>query len=371
MSLFDEISAILESEKNNIVDCPLSEAVKSIQDIVRMFIRRANLPDEISDKYIKFAHDESFLYLYESYRDHFFHPFHVFLLGFLLLQKFKKLSIREKLPYPLDDTFLKKWLIVSLIHDVTYTAEKCPEWLSAFIERRVGVKINISQDWSVLLEKPEIVTAVDNLISTFSKFDYNNSGKTDRKINFRAWLNRQLLIWKDHGVLSAVILLVDNNNWKLDSEMISECALAIALHNYHMSFMDDKSEDPAKLIGKLEIEKYPLPYLLAYCDNAQEWGRPDIRNHNIKITYEGIDIDENQKKIQITLKYDITDAKAKEDEIITKEKDRMNRLRKGWISSLWRYIIKQEYFRREKGMKIPVEDKYCEQVTWSSKNEKS
>jgi len=222
MNFYDEVTEILNDNIAFIKGNTINEAVIGIQDIVELLVKKAGLPDEVSIRYKSFAGDQDLLFYSESYRDHFFHTFHTFLLGFLILKKIKnqylfnwdelsgkdkgiliyflkkqynidwvdsaeikksdkliKLSFENKsisikltneetkanleiydgrtdeftvkmergklniykihpkynpqTPFPTDDLFLKKWLLTSLWHDITYAAEKGPEFLKGYI----------------------------------------------------------------------------------------------------------------------------------------------------------------------------------------------------------------------------------------------
>ncbi len=313
MDLLERLRSVLESGQNNILGKPLSEAIIGVQEIVYQMVAEAGLPNDIATRYNKFADDEkSFLYLSGSYRDHFFHPFHVFLLGFLIIRNLE-LSFEnshELSPLPLEDVFLKKWLITSLWHDITYATAKGPEWLAAFIRARLKVQINASQNWLPLMEKKEVISAIDRLAAKFDSSDH------ERRLDFRTWINRQLLEKHDHGILSAILLIMDNKNksWGIDDQIIDESSLAIALHNYHKSFYYDLIQDqedsksPSVELGKLSIKKYKLAYILSYCDTAQEWGRPSLRHPKTFISYSKIAVDTDNKDIEIFLNYDVPAA---------------------------------------------------------------
>jgi len=360
MSLFKEICDILDMEKNNIFGCTLSESAKSIQEIVKQLIKKAYLPDLIADRFIAFADYEGLLYSTKSYRDHFFHPFHTFLLGFLLLKKLRSLQGIPP-PFPLNDVFLKKWLVTSLLHDITYAAEMGPDWLKDFIKEKLEIEIRTSQEWGPVLSNKWNISAVETL--SF-KFENKNA---DRSLNFRTWLTKQLENRHEHGVLSAILLLNDTrkNNWK-DRDFFEECALAISLHNYHRSLSGDtklikkgaltSDKSPAFNIGSLHVTAYPLAYLLAYCDNAQEWGRPDIRHPDVNINYYEIKIiqDKKDKQIQIFLNYVIKGDHV--NVVENKESERLKELEDTWIADIWQYCVVQRIFKYEGENERKVKD---------------
>lgn len=448
-----DVCDILEKNASDILGNRVSEAVRGVQETVKQLVKKAELPDDIAIRYQAFAGDEDLLYSSESYRDHFFHPFHTFLLGFIIISKLK-LSQQNKIPLPLNDEFLKKWLLTSLWHDITYAAEKGPSWLTGFIKKRLGFDIRASQEWGPILSTRDNIDASDKLSLKFE------SGNKDRQLIFRTWLNKQIEKQHDHGVLSAILLLRDANNWKLDKTIVNECGLAIALHNYHMALSGDielitkkgsclfnwneiPGNDDAKLrdflmqsydvdwvktakieksndknikvytqinslslrlndektkvnlkidgnrndefiamtvnrrvniwqlkdndnsaiainLGSLSVKDYPLAFLLAYCDTAQDWGRPSSKKTNNYSTYGDVEIDENLKDINILLNYNLNEyikIKKKTSEPITsytelveEENKKFKKMQITWKSDEWGYYIKPIGFDEKKNI---------------------
>lgn len=355
----EDVCDILKKNSRNILGNPVSEAVKGIQETVEQLVKKAELPDEIAIRYKAFAGDESLLYSSESYRDHFFHSFHTFLLGFLLLSKLK-LSQQNKPPFPLDDYFLKKWLLTSLWHDITYAAEMGPSWLAGFIKGRLEFYIRADQDWGPILGDIDNVSAIGKLSLRFE----NKS--EERRLIFHTWLNKQIEERHDHGVLSAILLLRDaeKQKWKLDEKLVNECSLAIALHNYHNALSGDKElikkgklgndKSPACKLGSLAIKDYPLAFLLAYCDTAQEWGRPSGKQTTNYSTYNGVKVEKNNKKIYILLEYSLSKfIEFKKNnmgkiylptndifiELVNEESEKFEKMRNTWKSDKWKYYI--------------------------------
>lgn len=275
----------------------------------------------ISAFYKAFADDETLLFQSDSYRDHYFHPFNTFQIGYTILKKLilakqKGLfSGDDKWSQLIDDinndsTFLKKWIVTSLFHDITYVAEKGPEWLEGFISNRLSVNINAYQNWGPVISDYKFIDAIGKLSARFG------NGDQDKCLYFRSWINRQLTEFHDHGILSALFLIREaeqlmgqHQSLRMQMDLIVDCGLAIALHNFHQSYWGDSNEykwyeganpdresmnilaegrhafdrgrsgsekapTPSLKIGYLKIKEFFLAFLLTYCDTAQEWGRP-------------------------------------------------------------------------------------------------
>lgn len=355
MDYYNEVSTILDKNKENILGNPVREAIEGIKKTVDDLTRAAGLPSSISDTYKKFAEDEGLLYTSDSYRDHFFHPFHTFLLGFIILNKLRKLDQRGKSPFPTDDDFLTKWLVSSLWHDVTYIAEKGPEWLEAFIEKRLDIKIKATQDWAPIISDKRNIKAINRICLRFESQD------EERRLDFQSWVSKQLTEkYHDHGILSSILLLREGETWTKDkgitNDFIDDCSLAVALHNYHRAYnayladveelhkkqgrmldnvdrednnLKEKIDSPLARIKRLEIKRYPLAFLLAYCDTAQEWGRPSIRNPVDYLEYDTIDVKMKSKlKIFVLYAYDVYEKNYSNGKETLKS--RLDILKKAW-----------------------------------------
>jgi hypothetical protein len=106
----------------------------------------------------------------------------------------------------------------------------------------------------------------------------------------------ELLIKQDHGLWGALILLNRLNPQSTKKEgnvkpykYSYESALAVALHNdrVYEEIWDLKSE-------VLTFKDIPFAFLLMFCDSAQEWGRPSIKEL-LHLKYE----DKKEKVVKI------------------------------------------------------------------------
>ncbi len=210
---------------------------------------------------------ESTLQFIADYRDHFVHPFHVFVLGYYILGQWRGGDIM-----PLDligkkdeNLNLKTWFIASIYHDVGYPAEKLEVLVRTFFKTSIGREMSSQFDWSSVLLANDNIDHIDRLSECFAK---KASSKSKAK-NFEKWIHKRLLEEHDHGALTALMLCSqgwDDND--LD-QMVYEAALAIALHSWKRSPNKQLEFD----LNPLLVEKFPLAFYLRYCDSAQEWGR--------------------------------------------------------------------------------------------------
>lgn len=368
LNLFEKFSNILNNEKDKLKDVPQLQAVEIVQIIVSRLVNASGLPENIAKRYIEFGKDESLLYFSDSYRDHFFHPFHTFLLGFVLLRKLQKTKEEKSkakelkhviLPLCCDDLSLRKWLLISLWHDICYTAEKGPAWLTGYIKEKLGFDIKVDQEWGSIFTKVENIDALKKIARKFATAD------EQKETVFYAWLSNQLEKHKDHGVLSAILLIRDFAEYDclgITEDELIECALCIAMHNFPKAISGDKkeiekgrlkrAESNVTTIGALNIDNYQLAFLLSYCDTSQEWGRPSKRRESHDIRFEDIDMLADQKEIRIKLGFDIKEymeiqKKYKDEEdawgsLYSEWKEKTKALSESWIcNNSWKFYIHQ------------------------------
>jgi len=379
--LFEKFKNILESESGNIRDRPISEAIEDIKVTVKRLVAAADLPNFVATKYEEFSKEEMLLYKSDFYRDHFLHPYQTFLLGYITL---KRMANTKSAGYKIDDELLRKWLLVALWHDITYIAQEGTKWWEGLIKKSLAFEIKANQNWGPTLSDIDCLMAIDRLSHEFIESG-KKTGDTDQdemiRLLFRTWLNNQIMVHTDHGVLSALYLqrTAKVNGWDKDKKMgkkfVDECSLAIAMHNYHRSYPDNTDETgkgrkeknysamkktTVEKIGDLNIDKYPLAYLLTYCDTVQEWGRPGspgkIRPSNF-YKYYGIDVSEykvtaHKVTAQLTFNVDhyifaknddCTDRTAKKqimrDLIKKDDNNNYSKIRSIWYAENWAYFL--------------------------------
>lgn len=370
-----KISEILH--KSAITGKTQGRAIANLKETARTLVNESNLPNFIAGRYSTYQEEENILFFDAAYRDHFFHPFHTFLLGFSILTELKTKKINNpeiSVPLDTDEPFIKKWLLVSLWHDITYPAEKVPEWLSGYILKKLDFDVSITEDCSKILTKDENIKFIENIAKKFNP--------ENKQTTFKTWLLKQLIEWRDHAVLSSILLLKDffgdkkskkATNYGLSEEDIYECALSIAIHNFPKAIYNDakkcndkktkKEDSPALSIGSLDIENFKLAFLLSYCDSIQEWGRISVRKNTEHIKF--IDIKpETEYEIKAILSFNINkyieikeksigagklDMNTAKDELIKEWQEKCDSLLKAWThKSKWRFTLTQQFLYNQK-----------------------
>jgi hypothetical protein len=165
-----------------------------------------------------------------------------------------------------------------LFHDCGYAFEKLTEGFRAFSDRVLSTDLEPHFHWErALLSSGSISPWIESITKYFAickKFfpDLNRVGALRTSI-FRILIQLAALKF-DHGVISAIILLQNHKQAgaypKIDNidDIMNIASLGMALHN-----------DPVYRLVSEKTNKgiclriNPIPFLLAYCDTAQEWGR--------------------------------------------------------------------------------------------------
>jgi hypothetical protein len=276
------------------------------------------LPNKFKSYIDDYKRREGTLQSIADYRDHFVHPFHVFWLGYYILDLWReKKKIPLNLPKKGDENLnLKTWFVTSIYHDVGYPAEKLEVLVRDFFKTSVGREMSSQFDWSSVLLANDNIKHIDRLSELFAQ----KAGGKNQTENFEKWFHKRLLEEHDHGVLTAPMLC--SQGWKENdlNEMVYEAALAIALHSWKRTPSEPLEFD----LRPLAIEDFPLAFYLSYCDSAQEWGRRVLLElmKIESVPFEIVKIDSRLEDIQA----DLSETKvilrylAKKEDLVTDSK---------------------------------------------------
>ncbi len=198
-----------------------------------------------------------------KYREHFIHQFQVFLLGYYLINKEPKLyqnllNYLQKInpDYQMEDV-LKLWFITAMFHDFSYSVAKMEGWLENYFSR-FSFPTQFHINWNAIYTHYEIEKI--NLVELIS----SNSDKTKYEIS--NIIKDAFIEENDHGILSGLMLM--KNVEGIDEILVREAGCAISMH----------TETVYEQLGKLHLNQFPFAFLLVFCDNVQEWGRPVMMN---------------------------------------------------------------------------------------------
>ncbi len=224
-------------------------------------------------------------------RDHIKHIGNVFWVGYYLLNSLEFfqnsknfdsiLGRSSKSDFPNSwDSLNLMWILTALLHDIGYIRECLP-----LVEDKLQRIQNLL--WDAATEVPQKIDAIPKSVKPILS-ELKSMNDKDANTLYEA-LSLALEKWKkkkekklfrDHGIVSAVAVLRQEKqisdketNQKLKdktSPELKHAAIAIAFHNLHK--WNKWLPKPAKI----NIKKFPILWLLSYCDELQGWNRgPD------------------------------------------------------------------------------------------------
>lgn len=223
-----------------------------------------------------------------GYRDHFIHPFQVFLLGSLVIDRNYDLftrMIQARMPNIEIDTPEFAWLLASTFHDIGYPIQMFKDFTGKFFSDFLHTeKVGVVVDFKNVLLDGETLNFVDQLASLYD-FCNSDEGSEQWIFNSRCVINtkirerllKSLVNDQNHGVLSSLTLLkkiaqedfAKNNVEYIRGRFSTDvfpASLAIALH-------DLIAQEESRETFRVGFNGFPFTVLLIYCDTVQEWAR--------------------------------------------------------------------------------------------------
>lgn len=222
-------------------------------------------------------HEDLLLYETEGYRDHFMHQFHVFIAGYIILNylgldkicKCVNNSLKHTQPNLslTEENILRIWFLTSFMHDIAYIFEskRFTEGINNFLREEWGYEFGAGLNGEKLIDIQKPFTRyLSEMLGYF---------KCEKSTNHQEVLPYYLdsmTKMNDHGILSALWLI---NKFSKDQPVtrIAECYLSSLAASFHNSnIFRNLSEDNQDGIS---FESFPIPFILAFCDTIQIWGR--------------------------------------------------------------------------------------------------
>ncbi len=273
------------------------------------------------------------------YRDHYIHQFQVFLLGLFIIDKlYDVFKDKDRYKYP-----ELSWLIASSFHDVAYPVQLYNTWSGDFFQSILKIpkekNPGILELKSAFIER-SFLTSIAHIITMLLKVHI----KEDPIDN---WLDKEQAIVnffcnsitrrenQDHGVLSSIslskILSEKNERDKIKQkfkkdfkevfqDLFVPSMLSIALHDSNILNGICKGAGKCKSslnrLGSLNFNDDPLTFLLIFCDNVQEWGRPSkivekkIRDKTKRFLLQEFEFDTKKQKFRVCIKAPYHDKSA-------------------------------------------------------------
>lgn len=293
------------------------DLIEIIFDTLKYYQDASNFEVDIIKKLEHFRDYEVILYKNKSYRDHLIHVFQVFLLGMYVLEgirlsgeKKSKLGKYLQNPTKCDEIYML-WYYASLYHDICYPMEKASESIQTIAHKflvediipQIGdAKNPFSIHISIQPDAYDFNICVYNFVKP--------SSHLENKPEARTLLCGKLLeiFYKsfDHGIGAAINLchLINKNKPPRKKDIIYKSILAIALHTIRVINKIEKSDDTStKACKELKtiFNNNNMLRLLIFCDNVQEWGRPDMDYTYEDVKLENITIDAREKMVSATI----------------------------------------------------------------------
>jgi hypothetical protein len=227
------------------------------------------------------------------YRDHYLHQFQVFLLGISIIDCFPNRFRIDKYKKP-----ELIWLITSSFHDIAYPVQLYDEWCKKFFTEVFKIpKSPASLELKTNFVDHSFLSCMSCIIKEFYRVHLNGDNVSNIEENeIVQFFYKQITEIKNHGILSSISLLkmispineVNKNEKKIKEKLgislieawqyiFVPSVLAITLHDYKIwgGLIKEKTTDKSpKLLTTLKFENDPISFLLIFCDNVQEWGRP-------------------------------------------------------------------------------------------------
>jgi hypothetical protein len=247
-------------------------------------------------------YEDLMLYKTEGYRDHFMHQFHVFVTGYIILNHIGLDRIcnwvNESLKYTQhslklnEESILRIWFLTSFIHDAAYVFERFGKGMANFLKEEWGYTFAVEPSGLELLEKKMPFSGYLGKMLEFFMCQ-----KPTNRDTLPHYLD-SIIKMDDHGVLSA-LWSIEKFAKGMTSLRITESyltALAISFHNPNIfKNLKEGSE------GGISFESFPIPFMLAFCDTAQIWGR--TREIQEDVHPELVDVEFKDKEIRFKLFY--------------------------------------------------------------------
>jgi transcriptional regulator with GAF, ATPase, and Fis domain len=241
-----------------------TEIEEEINKTIVHICKSLGLPRELVNLAGRFKKQEHVLYSMEAYRDHFFHQFHTFLLGYAIINvySFEQLAVDLKVPTDehlrWESDFLKTWFLASMFHDVAYPVEKVDGWINGLLKNMMKSKgkFDCIVDINKGLDdhKFDLIHKIES--SIIDVLEDNRE-----KVSFGT-LRKLFHETKDHAIFSAILLLAECED-TVNPDILLTAAVAIACHNNVWK----------ELKLNFSFAKFPIGFFLSYCDLLQEWSR--------------------------------------------------------------------------------------------------
>lgn len=247
-----------------------------------------------------------------EYRDHFLHQFQVFLLGAYIIDKLydEEKDYIKHLNRSYKCRIEKVWLLASTYHDFNYSIEHYDFWSKFFFRQALNIT---GKDELSSLKLDAAFIRENFLLKTTEVCKALDLGMNHIVTNF---FYQQAATERNHGLLSALSLLklFENSTRKeINHSALIQAAVAIALHDERIWKAFSGREEgkewslnfaKKQFLENLELQKFPLGFLLIFCDTIQEWGRVGKNYEESRPQLEDVILGTNEIRVTLSVEND-------------------------------------------------------------------
>jgi hypothetical protein len=196
-------------------------------------------------------------------------------------------------------------MLTATFHDIAYSIQEMESWLNRLFEKFLGV--NPDFHYNIMQVMPITYLDFMRLISRWHKYPIQGplQGEDIDRIDWTFYNEiGSKLVEKDHSILGSLMLayllavkegFASERKWDFLYNHLPACH-AISLH--HLSSV------------AIEFDKHPFAFLLALCDELQDWGRPSNQSNTDAICVNDINV-VNTGIPEIHLVIEISETKEK------------------------------------------------------------
>lgn len=170
---------------------------------------------------------------------------------------------------------------------MAYPLQNYDDWAKKFFFDSLGIpEIGVTDIKSFFVDK-SLMSSLGFLVTELCTKHFGDSDLSGnwlyKERGLIKFLHGRITQLKHHCLLSSLFLLkkAAENREELLPSLFAPASLAIALHHHDEVWTRQGDDDPVfdylpsnRILTTIDFIKDPLTYILIYCDNSHEWGRP-------------------------------------------------------------------------------------------------
>jgi hypothetical protein len=249
------------------------------------------------DTYHKLLEDYDYILKNDpSYRDHLFHTFHVFLIGCVIIDAlYDEVSKYHENQNKIPNNLLKiedSWLLISTFHDIAIPIQNAEKMILSLTGNFYSLDANKKYfDIMSLLDSNDRKQIKSNIIDILKLISLKLNKPLENP-EILGCQSHELLYKLNHAILGSTFLInsiaKSDKDKRLDPNDINNLGLPIFIHDYKIwKHFPENS---------ISLNKFPLGFILIFCDNIQDFNRYNEFNEQFKGFVEILHINYNKNK---------------------------------------------------------------------------